>query len=109
MGAKEFEARLRALLAGEIEIKGGFNEYVGHAEVLGLLLEVAPEAIREDLEFLHDLMVDARDGATAVPISTAARTRRCRSTAIRNWPAGKARAAATTPGTSHVSAGRPLW
>ena len=41
MSATEFEKRLRALIAGEIEIQGGFNEYVGHCEVLSLLLEVA--------------------------------------------------------------------
>ena len=65
MGAKEFEQRLRALLAGEIEIKGGFNEFVGHAEVLEVLLEVAPETVRKDLQFLHDLMVEARDASGA--------------------------------------------
>jgi hypothetical protein len=65
MAAKEFEQRLRALIAGEIEIKGGFNEFVGHAEVLSLLLEVAPDTIRDDLQFLHDLMVEARDAAGA--------------------------------------------
>jgi hypothetical protein len=65
MGAKEFEARLRALIAGEIEIKGGFNEYVGHAEVLDLLLEVAPDGVRKDLQSLRDLMVEARDATGA--------------------------------------------
>ena len=60
-----FEQRLKALIAGEIEIKGDLNEYVGHAEVLGLLLEVAPDEVRDDLQFLYDLMVETRDATGA--------------------------------------------
>ena len=56
-----FENRLHALRDGEIEIEHGINEYIGHADVLRLLLEVAPDEIRDDLSFLHTLMVDTRD------------------------------------------------
>lgn len=65
MSHEQFEQRLRALIAGEIEIKGDFNEYVGHAEMLSLLLEVAPDEVRDDLQFLYDLMVEARDATGA--------------------------------------------
>jgi hypothetical protein len=61
-----FEHTLRALIAGELPIEHGENEFVGHADVLRRLVEVAPEAIRRDLEFLHDLVAatrDARGGA----------------------------------------------
>jgi len=61
MAHGDFEGRLRQLIAGDIPIAEDHNEYSGHAEVVGLLLEVAPKAIREDLEFLHDLLVATRD------------------------------------------------
>jgi hypothetical protein len=65
MAHAEFEERLRKLIGGEIPIEGDYNEFVGHAEVVRQLLEVAPDAIRDDLQFLHDLMADARDASGA--------------------------------------------
>lgn len=65
MSAGEFEGRLRRLIAGEIPIEGDHNEFVGHARVVGLLLEVAPDAIRDDLRFLHELLVETRDASGA--------------------------------------------
>ncbi|MDP6978657.1 MAG: hypothetical protein QF570_08655 [Myxococcota bacterium] len=56
-----FEKRLRELINGEREVEWDFNEFVGHADVVRQLVEVAPDEIREDLEFLHKLMADARD------------------------------------------------
>jgi len=58
---ERFERRLRALIDGEREVEWGFNEFVGHADVLRQLLDVAPDEIRDDLGFLHQLMADARD------------------------------------------------
>lgn len=60
-----FAERVRALIAGEIPVTVAHNEFVGHAEVLSALLEVAPDAIRDDLAFLHDLIADARDASGA--------------------------------------------
>lgn len=62
---KAFENRLRQMIAGELPVAHDFNEFVGHADVLRQLLEVAPDAIREDLQFLHDLMARARDAEGA--------------------------------------------
>jgi hypothetical protein len=61
MSTAQFEKTLRALIAGEREIEHGFNEFIGHADVVRQLLEVAPDAIRDDLQFLHDLLCSARD------------------------------------------------
>ncbi len=58
---EQFEQTLRKLINGELSVEWGFNEFVGHADVVRQLLEVAPEEIRADLEFLHKLMADARD------------------------------------------------
>ena len=65
MSHDEFAHTLRQLIAGELAIKDDFNEYVGHADVVRQLLEVAPEALREDLGYLYDLLVTARDAAGA--------------------------------------------
>jgi len=62
---EDFEERLRRLIAGEIAIAEDENEFVGHAQVVGLLLEVAPEEIRHDLAFLHELLVATRDARGA--------------------------------------------
>ncbi|MDE0910641.1 MAG: hypothetical protein OSB60_09265 [Myxococcota bacterium] len=56
-----FEQTLRKMIAGELPVKWDFNEFVGHADVVRQLLEVAPDEIRDDLAFLHTLMADARD------------------------------------------------
>ncbi len=56
---EKFERTLRQLIAGELPIEWDFNEFVGHADVVRQLLEVAPDAIREDLRFLHELMASA--------------------------------------------------
>jgi hypothetical protein len=61
MSRGRFERTLRELIDGEREVEWGFNEFIGHADVLRQLLEVAPDEIRDDLRFLHDLMADARD------------------------------------------------
>jgi hypothetical protein len=61
MGADSFDRTLRQLIAGELPIEHDWNEYVGHADVVRQLLEVAPDAIRGDLEFLHDLLAETRD------------------------------------------------
>lgn len=61
----EFVTTYRALCEGDIEIAYDTNEFVGHADVLRRLLAVAPEEIREDMEFLHTLMADARDTTSA--------------------------------------------
>ncbi|MCP4039092.1 MAG: hypothetical protein GY733_19290 [bacterium] len=58
---ERFEQRLRELINGERQVEWGFNEFVGHADVVRQLLDVAPDEIRDDLEFLHTLMADARD------------------------------------------------
>lgn len=58
---EQFDQTLRKLIAGELTIKSEFNEFVGHADVVRQLLEVAPDEIRDDLAFLHDLMANARD------------------------------------------------
>jgi hypothetical protein len=65
MSEEAFTERLRALIAGERAVAEDFNEFVGHADVLAQLLEVAPDVIREDLQFLHDLMANARDARGA--------------------------------------------
>jgi len=60
-GSDRFQARLRALIAGELPVRHDRNEFVGHADVVGQLLEVAPEPIRADFERLHALLCEARD------------------------------------------------
>jgi hypothetical protein len=62
---QKFEETLRALTAGQRPVKHDRNEFVGHADVVHQLLEVAPDEIREDLEFLHQLLVEARDASGA--------------------------------------------
>lgn len=61
MSDAAFERTLRALIAGELPIAHGWNEFVGHADVVRQLLAVAPDAIRDDLDALHDLLVAVRD------------------------------------------------
>lgn len=66
MGDRErFERTLRQLIAGELPVKSDFNDFVGHADTLRQLLEVAPDEIREPLQALHDLMAEARDAQGA--------------------------------------------
>lgn len=66
MGGKaKFEQRLRQLTYGELPIEHDYDEFVGHADVLRQLLEVAPQAVRDDLAFLHDLVAAARDATGA--------------------------------------------
>ncbi|CAH0993366.1 hypothetical protein SIN8267_03514 [Sinobacterium norvegicum] len=61
MPQSQFSQRLKALQDGEIAIKHDYNEFVGHADVIAQLLEVAPAAIKDDLQALYDLMAEARD------------------------------------------------
>lgn len=61
-----FEKTLKQMIAGELPVKWDYNEFVGHADVVRQLLEVAPDAIRDDLQFLHDLMADAANAEGAV-------------------------------------------
>jgi hypothetical protein len=65
MSNDNFVRTLEQLIAGELPIDGDFNEYVGHADVVRRLVEVAPEAIREDLEFLYTLLAETRDATGA--------------------------------------------
>lgn len=65
MSKTVFERTLRHLIAGELPVKDDYNEFVGQADVLRQLLEVAPDEIRDDLAFLHDLIADARDATGA--------------------------------------------
>ncbi len=65
MSEQAFGERLRQMIAGELPVDDDYNEFVGHADVLRQLLEVAPDAIREDMQFLHDLMAQARDAKGA--------------------------------------------
>ena len=58
---EQFEQTLRKLIAGELTIQSEFNEFVGHADVVRQLLDVAPDEIRDDLQFLHDVRAHARD------------------------------------------------
>ena len=61
-----FEKTLRQLIAGELPVAHDRNEFVGHADVVRQLLEVAPGEIRDDLAFLHELLAHARDARGAV-------------------------------------------
>lgn len=65
MSKQAFGERLRQMIAGELPVADDFNEFVGHADVLRQLLDVAPDEIRDDLGFLHDLMANARDAQGA--------------------------------------------
>ncbi len=65
---ERFEQTLRKLINGELEVKTDYNDFVGQADVLRILLEVAPDEIREDLQFLHKLMADARDTTASAMI-----------------------------------------
>ncbi|HEM46996.1 MAG TPA: hypothetical protein ENO23_08120, partial [Alphaproteobacteria bacterium] len=65
MSEQAFGERLRRMIAGELPVQDDYNEFVGHADVLRQLLEVAPDEIRDDLQFLHDLMANARDARGA--------------------------------------------
>ena len=65
MSHSSFERTLRKLIEGELPIQDDFNEYVGHADAVRLLLEVAPDAIRDDLRFLHELLIQTRDASGA--------------------------------------------
>ena len=53
---QRFREKLNQMIAGDLEIEWGHNEFIGHTDVVRQLLEVAPDVIREDLQFLHDLM-----------------------------------------------------
>lgn len=63
--AQRFCERLQQLSAGELKVAHDWNEFVGHADLLRLLVEVAPSAIRDDLVFLYELMAHARDAKGA--------------------------------------------
>jgi hypothetical protein len=65
MRDQRFERTLRALISGELPVECAENDFVGHADVLRQLLAVAPDAIRDDLQSLHDLIADARDARGA--------------------------------------------
>ncbi|RLQ20489.1 hypothetical protein DWB85_17210 [Seongchinamella sediminis] len=56
-----FCERLQQLLDGQLPIAHGHNEFIGHADTIRQLLEVAPAAIRDDLQALYDLLAEARD------------------------------------------------
>lgn len=57
-----FCATLEDLRAGRIEVgHADPNEFVGHVASLEALIEDAPRSIRDDLEFVRDLLVLARD------------------------------------------------
>lgn len=64
-----FLQKLRQLTAGELAVKADHNEFVGHADVIRQLLEVAPDEIRDDLGRLHELLVEARDASGAAVLS----------------------------------------
>lgn len=61
MSIEQFRETWRRLLAGELEIAHGYNEFIGHADTVRQLLEVAPVEIRVDLQALYDLLAEARD------------------------------------------------
>jgi hypothetical protein len=65
MSHSSFERTLRKLIEGELPIQNDFNEYVGHADAVRQLLEVAPDAVRDDLRFLHELLLQTRDASGA--------------------------------------------
>jgi hypothetical protein len=58
---QDFEQTLRKLIAGDLSIEDEANEFAGHTEILRILLDVAPDEIRGDLQTLHDLIARARD------------------------------------------------
>ncbi|MFP6656487.1 MAG: hypothetical protein VCB25_12755 [Myxococcota bacterium] len=62
---ERFEKTLRDMIDGKLEVQHDRNEFVGHADVVRQLLEVAPEEIRADLNYLHDLLSSARDATGA--------------------------------------------
>lgn len=62
---ERFKETLERMIAGELEVEWGHNEFIGHTDVARQLLEVAPDEIREDLQFLHDLMAEGRDAQGA--------------------------------------------
>ena len=49
-----FRDRLEKLTRGELPVDQDWNEFVGHSHVIRQLLEVAPDEIREDMEWLAD-------------------------------------------------------
>ena len=61
MSITEFKNTWQRLLAGELEIDHGYNEFIGHADSVRQLLEVAPVEIRQDLQDLYELLAEARD------------------------------------------------
>ncbi len=61
MSNELFKETLFKLQKGEITVKHDYNEFVGQADVIKQLLDVAPSEIKEDLTFLHDLMAEGRD------------------------------------------------
>ena len=61
MSIENFKSTYQALLAGELSIAHGSNEFIGHADVVRQLLAVAPEPIKADFQFLYDLLAEARD------------------------------------------------
>jgi hypothetical protein len=61
MNREAFRETLLRLLDGELEIEHGHNEFIGHADTVRRLLEVAPDEIRPDLQALYDLLAEARD------------------------------------------------
>lgn len=61
MSLTEFRQTHQCLLKGELPIEHGYNEFVGHADTVRHLLDVAPAAIKLDLQALYDLLAEARD------------------------------------------------
>ncbi len=61
MSIEAFRDTWRSLLAGELHIEHGHNEFIGHADTVRQLLDVAPEPIKADFQALYDLLAEARD------------------------------------------------
>ncbi|MBA6413355.1 hypothetical protein H2508_09560 [Parahaliea sp. F7430] len=61
MTIEAFKDTWQRLLAGELEIEHGHNEFIGHADTVRQLLEVAPEPVKADLQALYELLAEARD------------------------------------------------
>jgi len=61
MSLSEFKEVLQGLWAGTRPIEHGYNEFIGHADTVRQLLEVAPDPVRADLQALYDLLAEARD------------------------------------------------
>ena len=51
MSLSEFKQVLQGLWAGTRPIEHGYNEFIGHADTVRQLLEVAPDPVRETDNF----------------------------------------------------------